>query len=161
MNVFNGKSQETSVFTCMFFQIPTAPECRPQPPSGGGSHRHSDLLQEQRLGSVDTGRWHHHPELWVRRVIGSDVINVTSSKESEDLSDEKWLCPKKNNQEFVMLVWCNLTTTSCKNIFHCFVTNSIFAHFYPLTQLYVQPWICSRNFWSGNNELTVNSFHHT
>lgn len=55
------------MYLCLFFQIPTTPECRPQPSSGGGRHRHSDLLQEQRLRGVDTGRWHRHPALWVRR----------------------------------------------------------------------------------------------
>lgn len=58
----------------VFFQIPTTPERRPQPSPGGSSHRHSDLLQEQRLRSVDTRRWHRHPAVRVRRLMRCDVI---------------------------------------------------------------------------------------
>lgn len=53
--------------TSSFRQISPARERRPQPAPGGRRHRHADRLQEQRLGSVDTRRWHHHPELRVRR----------------------------------------------------------------------------------------------
>lgn len=69
------------MFFCVFFQIPTTPECWPQEPSSGGSHWHSDFLQEQRLRSVDSGRWHRHPELWVSWLRSCDVINFTSSRE--------------------------------------------------------------------------------
>jgi len=63
-----GLYKETRVFTCVC-QIPTSPGCRPEPSAGGGGHRHSDLLQEQRLGSVDPGGRYRHQGLWVRWLI--------------------------------------------------------------------------------------------
>lgn len=85
MESHKDNNRNVRPFTCVFFQIQTAPECRPEPSSGGGSHRHSDLLQEQRPRSVDTGRRHRHPELWVRRLKGCDVINVIHVKSSREL----------------------------------------------------------------------------
>lgn len=79
-------------YVCDFhlvLQIPPTPECWPKPSSGGSSHRHADLLQEQRLGSMDTWWWYRHPELRVRWLTDCDVISVVPSDEKlKDVSSQ-------------------------------------------------------------------------
>lgn len=74
-------------FLFFLLKISPAPKRWPQSSSRGSGHRHADLLQEQRPGSVDTRRRHCYTELRVRLLI---VIQLVLAWQSARALPANW-----------------------------------------------------------------------